>query len=668
MEGVYPSYLMEESLVAIVQNVACPACQEAGHDQRGNHLIVFADGARFCNRAHHHKSGKVLYLPPGSDDPITSMEINGTIKYTPEQFQALKEDGKLDSPVVRAIALAGMRQGDRWLVANDDERALMLKEREADYEYYSNLKVRNLITRHIRGEIAKLYGVKVGTNPEGKVARHYYPCYHRASGDDWSAGDWSGAKCRELPKDFKFGHLGWTHGDLLLFGQKQTTEVVNSGERMNTLTLVGGECDTMATQQMIVDSRKGTKWEGQLAHVWSPNKGEKAIEEIIANKDQVARFKKIILAFDDDETGNELAKKVARLFPGKCYKLKYPDGMKDPNQCLMHGKTAEFIDAWFNPVDPFEGGNVRQMSHYRSRAKEQPVMGLSWPWPEMNPITYGIREYYLSVWGAGTGVGKTATTKEIVYHLAYDHDKMVQVIYLEEPAFKTTRSFAGLLINKDLTAPPCNDKEDPHYSIARDYTKEQADEAIDRLCDDGRILIGDLDGRKDVASVMECMEEGLARGVKYFIIDNLTAFEHTGKDGRLASKVEAIDETMRRLGTFKDEHPVWIMLLSHLKRPGENRTPHERGGEVMEGDFRGAGSIVFWANDCWGIERDTKAETFEEKIRTTYRNVKNRDVGYLAGSCVYAKMNIKTGHLDPIEGYAPSKPKEDFDYGEDRGF
>jgi hypothetical protein len=31
-------------------------------------------------------------------------------------------------------------------------------------------------------------------------------------------------------------------------------------------------------------------------------------------------------------------------------------------------------------------------------------MGLSWPWPSMDSVTYGIRKNYLSVWGAGTGV------------------------------------------------------------------------------------------------------------------------------------------------------------------------------------------------------------------------------------------------------------------------
>lgn len=650
--------------MAIVFNEACVACQEVGHDKRGNHMMVFDDGARLCNRAHFHKSGKSLYIPSGENSPLLDMEVNGTIKYTPAQYKQLLDDGKLDTPALRILALSGMRQGDRWIVSNDEEKALMFKEQQYDAAHFHTLPVRNLVSRHIRGDIAKLYDVRVGVGEDKQVLRHYYPEHFRETTEWWNAGDWSGAKCRTLPKEFMSGHLGWTHGDLQMFGQHTLQKVLDSGERMHKITLTGGELDALAVQQMIVDSRKGTQYQGKLAHAWSVNKGETAIDEIIANKDMLNRFKVIVCAFDDDDVGRALTKKVARLFPSKVRKLKMPAGSKDPNHCLMHGKMAEFIDAWFNPIDPFDGGNVRGMSHYRNRAKETPKMGLSWPWPEMNPITYGIREYYLSVWGAGTGVGKTATTKEVVFHLAYTHGEQVMVIYLEEPAFKTTRSFAGKLINRDLTAPPCNDKEDPYYSTARDYTEEEANAAIDHLCDDNLILIGDLDGRKDVESVMECMEEGLARGVKYFIIDNLTAFEHTGRDGKQASKVEAIDETMRRLGTFKDEHPVFIMLLSHLNRPHPNRTPHERGGEVMEGDFRGAGSIVFWANDVWGIERDTKAETLEEKLITTYRNVKNRDVGFRAGSEVYARMDLNTGKLAPARGYAkPKPPRDDFDDG-----
>lgn len=648
--------------MSIVQNVACPACQENGHDHRGNHLMVFEDGGQYCNRAHHHSSGEPLYIPPDGESPILKMEINGTIKYSPAQFKDLDADGKLANPVTRAIALSGMRIADQLEVATEDEKAQLYKERQADYAYYEKLKTKNLVSRHIRGEIAKHFGIRVGLSTEGKVARHYYPCYEK------STGQWSGAKCRTLPKDFKSGHLGWTHGDLLLFGQNTTQLCVDSGERFHTLTLTGGECDAAAVFQMLVDQRKGTRFEGQLPHVWSPNKGEKAIEEIILNKEAIDRFKKIIIAGDDDETGRKFVMDVARLFRGKVFRVPYPSGMKDPNECLMHGHEKEFIDGWFNPVSPFEGGKLREMSHYREKAKQAVTMGLSWPWPEMDEMTYGIGFNRMIVWGAGTGVGKTQSSKEVVDHLVHVHNEPVEVIYLEERPEVTVRSYAGLYCNKDLLAPPIHDKGNPFYSPIRDYTEEEANEAIDKLCDEGMITIADLEGRKNVNDVMDVIEEGIARGIRYFVIDNLTAFEHEGKDGKQVSKVEAIDETMRRLGTLKDEHAIHLHVVSHLKRVSVQSTDedgnkitksHAEGAEVRDDHFRGAGSITFWADVVMGIERDTQADG-EEKLVTTFRSVKNRTVGRMVGSTTKVKMSEVTGRLEPFAGY---KPRKDFDYG-----
>jgi twinkle protein len=601
-------------------------------------MMVFSDGGRFCNRAHWHKNGQPFYLPPGSEDPIMEMEINGTIKYTPDQFKDLCKEGKLDNPNMRELALSGMRGQDRWEVATEEERAYMLKEKELDHEYFKQHKIKNLVTRHIKGQIAKLYDVRVGHDQDGKVNKHLYPIH------DADTGDWKGAKCRTLPKDFRFGHLGWTWGKNLMFGQKLSSDVLRRGGRLDTLLLVGGECDTMAAQQMLWKSRTGTKWADIPFHVWSPTKGECALQEIIDNKAEIVKFKKVLLCFDADDTGKKLTQSVAKLFRGKVHKLQLPGTCKDPNDCLKQGKEKEFIDAWFNPVDPFDGGVISSASKFRNKAKEQPVMGLSWPWPELDPVTYGMRLNFLSVWGAGTGVGKTKTTKTIVDHLINVHNKPVVVIYLEEQAEKTVRSFAGELINKDLTAPPINDPDDPDYMQMRDYTTEEADAAIDAVCDNGMLMIGDLQGRKDVDSVLEVCEEAMALGFEYFIIDNLTAFEHKSSEGKLGS-VSAIDETMKRLGTFKDENPVNIILLSHLKRPFGERKPHEEGGSVQISDFRGSGSITFWANAVFGIERNTCAENMEERCLTCYHCIKNRDVGYKVGTRVYAAFNFKTGKL-----------------------
>lgn len=241
------------------------------------------------------------------------------------------------------------------------------------------------------------------------------------------------------------------------------------------------------------------------------------------------------------------------------------------------------------------------------------------------------------------------------------HNEPVVVIYLEEQAEKTVRSFAGELIGKDLTAPPINDKNDPEYHPMRDYTTEQANAAIDKLCDDGMLMIGDLEGRKDVDSVLEVCEEALALGYKHFIIDNLTAFEHKKGESKGSNATSAIDDTMKRLGTFKDEQPVCLILLSHLKRPFGDRKPHEEGGSVRIDDFRGSGSITFWATAVFGIERNTCAESMEERCLTCYHCIKNRDVGYKVGTRVYAAFNFKTGKLLSTK-QRPSQ-EESFDDG-----
>lgn len=635
--------------MAIIGNEACPECQDKGHDRRGNHLMVFEDGGKFCNRAHFHENGKAYYLPADGRSSVLDKDITGQIKYTPNQFKELVAEGKLDNPQTRDIALSGMRGEDRWHVSNEAEQEAMLKERGYDEEYYNTLSFKNLMSRHIRGDIAKFYGVKAGLGSDGKVSRHYYPVF------DIETGEWRGAKCRTLPKDFRYGQLGWTWGESLMFGQQTIDAVLDAGGRMDTLLLVGGECDAMAAQQMLRESRKGTKYEAVPFHVWSPCRGEKAINDILNNRDAIGKFKRIITGFDNDEVGETLNKEIARLFPTKVYKMVYPAGIKDPNDCLMYGKSKEFVDGWFNPEECIFKGSVRPASAYRKKAKVQVEMGLSYPIPELNRVTFGIREYYLGVWGAGTGVGKTAWTKEVVHHLAYTHGVPVQVIYLEEPPERTVKSFAGKLVNKDFTVPAIHDENDPDYTEASDYTQEVLDDAVDRLCDDGLIFVGDLDGRKDADKVMEVMEEARMMGIKHFVVDNLTAFQHI-VDGKVQTGAVAIDETMRRLGTFKDEHPVHIMLLSHLIKvhPSSGRTPFNEGGEVLESDFRGAGSITFWANGVFSQVRNVKAPTLQEKSLTYIESIKNRDNGRCVGDKVYMRINEHTGHFVPVVNRATS--------------
>lgn len=638
----------------IVGNEPCPECTSSGHDKTGNHLIRFDDGGGYCHRKQFHKSGETYYEQKGEARALSDLPITGTVKYSVGDFKELEDAGKLKDPLIRAVALGGMQKKERWAVLNEEEREAQVLEWQREMEWFSQLKRGHLVDRGIHGAVAAFYNTRLGHDEQGRVNRHYYPNYEE--------GELCGAKCRTLPKGFQFGHLGKRFGELDLFGMHTMKAVADSGQKKNMLLIVGGEPDCMASQQMLVKELNGldgigsrTNLEGlKLFHVWSVNKGESGIEELIHNRKHIEQFRTIIWAFDNDEAGEKLNRAAAKLFRGKSKRLIYPKGTKDANDCLKQGRDSEFVTAVFQAEEQKVTAKVKSVEELKGKARQMVEMGKKYWLDGFNKITFGIRLHYLAVWGAGTGVGKTDTTLAHVHNLMQQGEDCV-VIYLENQTDEVARTFAGMLVGKDFNSPPQEQWEiDAGIEVnpARQYNQEDLDNALDMLAKQDRLRIADLDGSKDVDAVMEVMEECLAMGYQYFVIDNLTAFEHKNEKGDVATGVRAIDETMKRLGTFKDENPVNIFLLSHLVKvhEGAGRNTHSHGGEVYESDFRGAGSITFWANAVWGIERNTMAKTFRHKCITLYRNLKNRGIGHMVGSTVLAEKDIRTGKYTELKG------------------
>ena len=640
----------------VVMNLPCKECQKNGADKHGKYLMVFEDGAKLCIHSHNHDSRERYYVAPDGTNPVFDREIDGKVQYSAEQFRKLEADGKIKDEFTRQLAMAGMRMKDRYEVLTDAEKQKQDDEWAMDVEWFQQLSVRSLEDRAIHGLIAKLYDVRVGHDEAGKINRHYYPVHKQETLDV------IGAKARTLPKEFMSGHLGRRFGDdLAMFGQHTMQKVMDSGTfrkgKMGKLLVVGGECDAMAAQQMLVKSiNKLEKLQGlksldglKLLHVWSPTRGETCLEEVVANRKYLEQFEEIVWAFDNDDVGNKLNLACSRLFRQRSKFFIYPNGCKDANQCLKEGRDADFVDAWWNPTEARIKGKLKAASHFADAAKQVATMGLSYFCPALNPITFGVRLRYLSVWGAGTGVGKTELTTSHIVSLI-KQGKPVVAIYLENSPDEVLKMVASRMANKDFMSPPYDPTNpDDEYSESRDYDYELLSTTIDDLVSTGLLFIPNLEGSKDVTVIMEVMEDALALGYQYFVVDNLTAFEHH-VDGKVQVGTTAIDETMKRIGTFKDEHDVNIMLLTHLTRPEKGRTPHELGGEVFITDFRGAGSISFWANGAWGIERNTQAESILDKCTTLIRNLKSRGVGHRVGNTVTIRKCLDTGEFETLDG------------------
>lgn len=629
--------------MAIVNNVGCPECIKNGHDNTQNHLIVFEDGAKYCNRAHFHTSKKPYYESAEGGQSMTELPINGTIKYTPKQFKELDKEGKLNDAKMRAIALGGMRMADRWEVMTEGERVAQQEEWDLDVQHFDTLRIRNLVTRHIRGEFAKFYNVRVGVDAQGIVARHYYPRYENRK--------LVGAKCRTLPKDFKSGHLGKLFGKQDLQGSQTVQAVMDSGRRKDMVIITGGELDMVAAQQMLYLAQEGTKFAGTYYHVWSPNKGETCIQEMIDNRSELEQFRRIVWALDGDEKGQEATKELCRLFPGKSYVLHYPNGCKDANQCLMTGNSKEFVDAVFNVKSSEEmfPSVIKSMAGAREELKAaMPSAGLSWPWKKLNKITLGIRQHQLFVIGAGSGVGKTEFLREVVYHLIEEHGEPVGIISTEDPFKKVSRSFIGKWIDKRIELPPTNDERHEDYREVLDYTKSEADDAIDHVSDKNLMYVADMGGDYSMENVERVCLEFEAMGIRHIFVDNLTGIQLNEKE--FGGKVGALDECVKRLGQIKDRKPVTIFLVTHLNRPEKGRTPHEEGGDVMLRDMRGSGAIGFWASYVLCPQRNTRAESLDERTVTYIACVKDRDQGIFTGEKVMLKGELATGRLrEPSE-------------------
>jgi twinkle protein len=261
----------------------------------------------------------------------------------------------------------------------------------------------------------------------------------------------------------------------------------------------------------------------------------------------------------------------------------------------------------------------------------------------MDHLTLGIRPHQLILYGAGSGVGKTEVLRHIVKHLVEEHGESVGVISTEDPYVKVARSFVGKWINKRIELPPNNDPSSRGYRLAFNYTKEEVDDVIDYVAGLNKLFFADLSDSRSIDAVMEQVEEFYTMGVKHIIIDNLVGIE-VKEDGK-GNEREGIDEALKTFGLYKDNKEVTIHLVSHLKTVGLGRTPHEEGGEVQLSDFRGSRAIGFWASYAIAVQRNTQADTIEEKTTTYIKIVKDRDQGLYTGEKVILLGQESTGNL-----------------------
>ena len=129
-----------------------------------------------------------------------------------------------------------------------------------------------------------------------------------------------GVKTRFFPKEFAAKDLRSDE----LFGMN----LWNAGTS-KTVTITEGELDAMSVYQML----HNPKFPNPVVSLPSAKPNRKLWENV---HDWLSSFDKIILSIDNDEAGNAVAQRIAKMYPNKVYRVPH-DKYKDANELsLIH--------------------------------------------------------------------------------------------------------------------------------------------------------------------------------------------------------------------------------------------------------------------------------------------------------------------------------------------
>lgn len=216
-------------------------------------------------------------------------------------------------------------------------KAKEVKEFIAEVGYKSN------DYRDIKDEYSKFFGHLTKLDENGKVLARYYP--------ETTKGRVTGYKCRNHPKNFRYGKIGKTGKKSDLSGQVK----FKSGGKY--ILIVGGEEDKVAAYQMLRESQIA-RGQGEFSAipVVSPTTGEtSALAQIKSQYEYLDSFENIIIGFDSDEAGVKATSEVAKALPKEKVKIATWSG-KDPNKMLQLRQSKQFVRDFYQAKDYVKSG------------------------------------------------------------------------------------------------------------------------------------------------------------------------------------------------------------------------------------------------------------------------------------------------------------------------
>lgn len=374
-----------------------------------------------------------------------------------------------------------------------------------------------------------------------------------------------------------------------------------------------------------------------------PNGAQGAHKAIAADLSWLEQFQSVIFMFDNDAPGKAAAEKcAAMLTPGKAKIANLPADLKDPSEALVAGRGAEVIEAMWG-AKVYRPDGVVDCTEMRAAVSQRNKVNAiaEYPYPRLQAMTRGLCPRQVVTITAGSGMGKTELSRELVYHFIQQGLK-VGIVALEESVDRTALGLTGLAMDRRLYL------EDDPESVPG------FDKAWDAVITDKVFCYDHFGSMEGDTLISKLRYLRVACGVDVILLDHISIVVSGMDEG---DERKTIDRIMTRIRSLAEETDAAIVVVSHLKRP--QGTPHEEGGRTSLSQLRGSASIGQLSDICIGMERDQQDE--EEGHITTLRILKNRRTGEV-GIADEVEYVPETGRMRLREAFSVSTMVVPADY------
>ena len=318
------------------------------------------------------------------------------------------------------------------------------------------------------------------------------------------------------------------------------------------VTITEGELDAISLYQVL------------QSPVVSVHSSSSAKLDCSIDRSWLNSFERIYLAFDADGPGRDATRAVANLFDyNKLYQVKFTK-YKDANEYLVNGEHEELRNIWWNSKKYVPDTIISSFSDFEKILTEPMKSGISYPFPTLSYMTYGIRTGESVLITAQEGVGKTEIMHTIEHHILKETKDVdgeqinLGAIFLEEPKKRHLQALSGLTLRMPVHLPDSGVSETEAVRALRELVV-----ADDRLhvyshfgSDDPDVI---LDTIRFLASGRSC---------RYILLDhvNMVVSGLAGENER-----KALDYFSTRLEMMVKELDFALIMVAHVNDEGLTR-------------------------------------------------------------------------------------------------